>query len=52
VLGGMVAADATKVGSTTTVADAESALVTLGIFFATMSLGVWYVFRKRGRIYI
>ena len=24
----------------------------LGIFFATMSLGVWYVFRKRGRIYI
>jgi len=52
VLGGMVAADATKVGSTTTVADAESALATLGIFFATMSLGVWYVFRKRGRIYI
>ena len=52
VLGGMVAADATKVGSTTTVADAESVLVTLGIFFATMSLGVWYVFRKRGRIYI
>ena len=52
VLGGMVAADATKVGSTTTVADAESALVTLGIFFATMSLGVWYVVRKRGRIYI
>lgn len=52
VLGGMVAADATKVGSATTVADAESALVTLGIFFATMSLGVWYVFRKRGRIYI
>ena len=52
VLVGMVAADATKVGSTTTVADAESALVTLGIFFATMSLGVWYVFRKRGRIYI
>ena len=35
-----------------TVADAESALLTLGIFFATMSLGVWYVFRKRGRIYI
>jgi len=34
------------------VADAESALVILGTFFATMSLGVWYVFRKRGRIYI
>ena len=52
VLGGMVTADATSQDSTTTVADAESALLTLGIFFATMSLGVWYVFRKRGRIYI
>ena len=52
VLGGMVTADATSQGGTTTVADAESALLTLGIFFATMSLGVWYVFRKRGRIYI
>ncbi len=52
VLGGMVTADATTEGSTTTIADAESALLTLGIFFATMSLGVWYVFRKRGRIYI
>ncbi len=52
VLGGMVTADATTQGSTTTIADAESALMILGIFFATMSLGVWYVFRKRGRIYI
>jgi len=52
VLGGMVTADATTEGSKTTIADAESALLTLGIFFATMSLGVWYVFRKRGRIYI
>jgi len=52
VLGGMVTADATSGQGTTTVADAESALVILGAFFATMSLGVWYVFRKRGRIYI
>ena len=52
VLGGMVTADATSQSGTTTVAAAESALLTLGIFFATMSLGVWYVFRKRGRIYI
>jgi cytochrome oxidase assembly protein ShyY1 len=29
-----------------------SALTVLAVFFATMSLGVWYVFRKRGRIYI
>ena len=52
VLGGMVTADATTEGGTTTVAEAESALFTLGLFFAIMSLGVWYVFRKRGRIYI
>ena len=52
VLGGMVTADATTEGGTTTVAEAESALLTLGLFFAIMSLGVWYVFRKRGRIYI
>ena len=55
VLGGMVASDATAADvtdRTTAVADATSSLVTLGIFFATMALGVWYVFRKRGRIYI
>jgi len=52
VLGGMVTADATSGDPRTTIAEAESALLTLGIFFATMSLGVWYVFRKRGRIYI
>jgi NADH:ubiquinone oxidoreductase subunit 3 (subunit A) len=27
-------------------------LVTVGFFLALMSLGVWYAFRKRGRIYI
>jgi NADH:ubiquinone oxidoreductase subunit 3 (subunit A) len=55
VLGGMVASDATAVDTvdrTTAVAEATDALVVLGIFFATMALGVWYVFRKRGRIYI
>lgn len=55
VLGGMVASDATAEGvldRAGAVEKATSALTTLGIFFATMSLGVWYVFRKRGRIYI
>ena len=55
VLGGMVASDATAVDTvdrTTAVAEATDALAVLGIFFATMTLGVWYVFRKRGRIYI
>jgi len=55
VLGGMVASDATAEGvvdRTAAVERATDALVILGTFFATMSLGVWYVFRKRGRIYI
>lgn len=55
VLGGMVASDATAqdvVDREAAVARATDALTVLGIFFATMSLGVWYVFRKRGRIYI
>jgi len=57
VLGGLVASDATsgaQVGDaqTNAINKAVDALVVLGIFFATMSAGVWYVFRKRGRIYI
>ena len=32
--------------------DAVSALMVAGIFLLLMSLGVWHVFRKRGRIYI
>ncbi len=55
VLGGMVASDATAtdvVDREAAVARATDALTILGLFFATMSLGVWYVFRKRGRIYI
>ena len=31
---------------------ATGALVTLIVFISLMGLGVWYVFRKRGRIYI
>ena len=31
---------------------ATGALVTLLVFLGLMGLGVWYVFRKRGRIYI
>ena len=34
------------------VAEAQGALVTLCVFLGLMSLGVWYAFRKRGRIYI
>ena len=53
VLGGMVASDATTPGAAdNAVAEAKSALILLALFFAIMSLGVWYVFRKRGRIYI
>ena len=55
VLGGMVASDATAadvMDRETAVAGAKKALATLAAFFTTMSLGVWYVFRKRGRIYI
>ena len=53
VLGGMVASDATSPGAAdNAVSEAKSALTLLALFFAIMSLGVWYVFRKRGRIYI
>ena len=29
-----------------------SALITMSLFILLMGLGVWHVFRKRGRIYI
>ena len=32
--------------------EALGPLVTLSVFFFIMVLGVWHVFRKRGRIYI
>ena len=53
VLGGMVASEATSADAAAGAVDeAINALLVLSVFFATMSLGVWYVFRKRGRIYI
>ena len=57
VLGGMVASDATAAdladsARDNAVAKAKDALMVLSAYFAIMSLGVWYVFRKRGRIYI
>ena len=51
VLGGMVTAQETSTADGN-IANAEAGLAVLGAFFAIMSLGVWYVFRKRGRIYI
>ena len=51
VLGGMVTANETSTVSGD-IANAEAGLAIIGVFFAIMSLGVWYVFRKRGRIYI
>ena len=57
VLGGMVASDATAQDIAAGARDdalarAQDALLVLTGYFAIMSLGVWYVFRKRGRIYI
>ena len=36
------------------ISDSEivSALMTMSVFILLMGLGVWHVFRKRGRIYI
>ena len=50
VLGGMVTAEETKLGGD--IAKAEAGLAIIAVFFTIMSLGVRYVFRKRGRIYI
>jgi len=57
VLGGMVVGNATSTelaesSRETAVEDAKMAMMIIAIFFSTMSAGVWYVFRKRGRIYI
>ena len=57
VLGGMVVGNATsselaESSRATAVEDAKMAMLILATFFITMSAGVWYVFRKRGRIYI
>ena len=57
VLGGMVVGNATsselaESSRATAVEDAKMAMLILATFFITMSAGVWYVCRKRGRIYI
>ena len=53
-LGGLLAMDATKgtPGAASPIDLVGSEMVILTVFFATMVLGVWHVFRKRGRIYI
>jgi NADH:ubiquinone oxidoreductase subunit 3 (subunit A) len=52
-LGGLLAMDATNGSSSADPVDVVgSEMLILTIFFATMVLGVWHVFRKRGRIYI
>ena len=51
-LGGLLAMDATGPSSTDPIDVVGTEMIVLTIFFATMTLGVWHVFRKRGRIYI
>ena len=51
-LGGLLAMDATGDSSVDPIDLVGTEMVILTIFFTTMVLGVWHVFRKRGRIYI
>ena len=51
-LGGLLAMDATGSSSSDPIDMVGTEMIVLTIFFATMVLGVWHVFRKRGRIYI
>ena len=51
-LGGLLAMDATESSTADPVAAVGTEMIVLIVFFATMTLGVWHVFRKRGRIYI
>ena len=51
-LGGLLAMDATGDSSVDPIDLVGTEMVILTVFFATMVLGVWHVFRKRGRIYI
>jgi hypothetical protein len=52
VVGNATSTDLAENSRETAVEDAKMAMMILAIFFSTMSAGVWYVFRKRGRIYI
>ena len=49
-LGGIITTDVGADGHP--VHDVEWALTALSAFHALMVLGVWHVFRKRGKIYI
>jgi len=51
-LGGLLAMDATEPSTADPIATVGTEMIVLIVFFATMTLGVWHVFRKRGRIYI
>ena len=51
-LGGLLAMDATESSTADPIASVGTEMIVLIVFFATMTLGVWHVFRKRGRIYI
>ena len=51
-LGGLLAMDATESSTADPVAAVGTEMIVLIVFFVTMTLGVWHVFRKRGRIYI
>ena len=51
-LGGLLAMDATASSSADPIDLVGTEMIILTIFFTTMTLGVWHVFRKRGRIYI
>lgn len=51
-LGGLLAMDATESSNADPIATVGTEMIVLIVFFATMTLGVWHVFRKRGRIYI
>ena len=51
-LGGLLAMDATESSTADPIATVGTEMIVLIVFFATMTLGVWHVFRKRGRIYI
>jgi NADH:ubiquinone oxidoreductase subunit 3 (subunit A) len=52
-LGGLLAAENTGAGaSAADLASLEGSMLVLATFFGIMVMGVWHVFRKRGRIYI
>ena len=51
-LGGLLAVDATNSTNSNAIDFVGTEMLILLAFFTTMTLGVWHVFRKRGRIYI